>query len=283
MRADLHMHSTASDGQYAPDALMRLAHGAGLDTVALTDHDSMDGVEAAGKAARELGMTLIPGVELSCGAEKEIHILGYGLDMADGALTAFCRAKREEREARGRRMVAQLEANGMFISLERVRELAHGVIARPHVARALVEAGYANGIQDAFDRYLLPGKCGYAPKRDVKVAEAVALIHGAGGVAVLAHPVKLGCGEALLSSLVDEWAGQGLDGLEAYHPSAQSNHAAHLERLAREKGLLVTGGSDFHGERVREDRALGCEVEHWRTMEQDVRALFARIGAGRQA
>lgn len=279
MKADLHMHSTASDGEYAPRALMERAAGAGLDVVALTDHDSVAGVREAEAAARALGIALIPGVELSCGAEKEIHVLGYGLDIGNEALLAFCRERYAEREARARRMVAQLAENGMTISLERVRELARGVIARPHVARALVEAGYANGIQDAFERYLLPGRCGYAPKRDVKVAEAAALIREAGGVAVLAHPMKLACGDALLHALIAEWAGQGIEGVEAYHPSAQNHDAASLAKLARGLDLLVTGGSDFHGEHVREDRRLGCEAGRWETMEGDVRALLARLGA----
>lgn len=277
MQADLHMHSTASDGEYAPGELMRRAKDAGLDTVALTDHDAVEGLSAAREAAQALGMTLICGVELSCGAEKEIHVLGYGVDPEDDGLLRFCRERREERETRAQRMVERLAQNGMTVSLARVRELARGVIARPHVARALIEAGYANGMQDAFERYLLPGRCGYVPKRDVKVAEAAALIRGAGGVAVLAHPMKLACGDALLSSLIAEWAGQGVEGVEAYHPSAQNGDAARLDALARSLGLLVTGGSDFHGEHVRADRRLGCQCARWRTADADVAALRSRL------
>lgn len=277
MKADLHMHSTASDGEYAPQELMRLSKEASLDVVALTDHDSVSGVEQATRAARALGMRLIPGVELSCGADKEIHVLGYGLDVSNKVLTRFCRERREERAFRAQRMVMQLADNGVHISLARVHELARGVIARPHVARAIVEAGYANGIQDAFERYLLPGRCGYAPKQDVKVAEAAALIRGAGGVAVLAHPMKLACGDELLSALITEWSAQGIEGIEVYHPSAQNHDVARLDKLARRLGLLVTGGSDFHGEHVREDRQLACQTARWHTMEKDVRALCARM------
>ena len=166
----------------------------------------------------------------------------------------------------------------MPISLARVRELARGVIARPHVARTLVEAGYASSVSDAFDRYLLPGKCGYVPKRDVKVAKAAQLIHGAGGVAVLAHPMKLKYGDAMLASVVREWAAQGLDGIEVYHPSAQNNHVPTLLRLAHELGLLVTGGSDFHGEHVNPDRKLFGGLDRWTSAQEDTCRLLERIG-----
>ena len=282
MKADLHMHSTASDGVFAPEELMDRAADAGLTLVALTDHDSVAGIEAAQAAAQRRGMRLIPGVELSCGGEKEIHVLGYGFDPADGALLRFCEEHHREREERAQKMVQQLREHGMEITISRVRELARGVIARPHVARALIEAGYASSVRDAFDRFLLPGKCGYVPKANVRVAEAAQLIHDAGGVAVLAHPMKLKMGELALSSVVREWAQQGLDGLEVYHPSAQANHAARLEALARELGLLVTAGSDYHGEAVSPDRHLASECGRWKNMESDAQALLKRIDAAKR-
>ncbi|MCI7737306.1 MAG: PHP domain-containing protein [Clostridiales bacterium] len=276
MKVDLHLHSTASDGTLAPGALVRRAAEEGFTMLALTDHDNVDGIGEAQAAAQEAGIRLVPGVELSCGAQKEIHILGYGIDTQNGPLLAFSRHRREEREARARKMVERLAQAGMTVSLSRVHELARGVVARPHVARALVEAGYASSVSDAFDHFLVPGKCGYVPKEEVRVAQAVALIHGAGGVAVLAHPMQLKLGDMALDALVCEWKGQGLDGLEVYHPSAQNNHAAMLLRLARREGMLVTGGSDFHGEAVRESR-IGEGVERWTDAESDVAALLARI------
>ena len=250
----------------------RRAAEEGFTTLALTDHDTVAGIAEAQAAAREAGIRLIPGVELSCGAQKEIHILGYGIDPQDEPLLAFSRHRREEREARAQKMVERLAQAGMTISLSRVHELARGVVARPHVARALVEAGYASSVSDAFDRFLVPGKCGYVPREDVRVAQAVALIHGAGGIAVLAHPMQLKLGDMAIDALVREWKGQGLDGLEVYHPSAQNNHAAMLLHLARREGLLVTGGSDFHGEAVRESR-IGEGVDRWKDAESDVAAL----------
>ena len=277
MKADLHLHSTASDGTLTPGALVRRAAEEGFDTLALTDHDTVAGIAEAQAAAREAGIRLIPGVELSCGAQKEIHILGYGIDLQNGPLLAFSRHRREERETRARKMVERLAQAGMTVSLERVFELARGVVARPHVARALVEAGYASSVSDAFDRFLVPGKCGYVPREDVRVAQAVELIHGAGGVAVLAHPMQLKLGDMALDAIVREWKGQGLDGLEVYHPSAQNNHVVMLLHLARREGMLVTGGSDFHGEAVRES-CIGEGVDRWTDAESDVRALLVRYG-----
>ena len=169
MKADLHLHSTASDGTLEPDELVALAAEMGFTHLALTDHDSVEGISRAQDAARDCGVTLIPGVELSCGAQKEIHILGYGFDPYDERMLEFCRMRTMERQTRAEKMVRQLRENGAEISLDRVMELARGVVARPHVARALVEAGYANSVSNAFDKYLLPGKCGYVPKTEVKV------------------------------------------------------------------------------------------------------------------
>lgn len=196
MKADLHLHSTASDGTLEPDELVALAAEMGFTHLALTDHDSVEGISRAQDAARDCGVTLIPGVELSCGAQKEIHILGYGFDPYDERMLEFCLpAARWSGRRAPEKMVRQLRENGAEISLDRVMELARGVVARPHVARALVEAGYANSVSNAFDKYLLPGKCGYVPKTEVKVEEAAKLIAGAGGVAVLAHPMELKMGE----------------------------------------------------------------------------------------
>lgn len=281
MKADLHMHSTASDGVYTPEALMNLAADLGCTHVALTDHDSTAGIPFALEAAKRRGMQLIPGVELSCGAQKEIHVLGYGFDPENAALRAFCEARVAQRVARTEAMVQRLCELGKPIEMKRVRELARGVIARPHVARAMMEAGYVTSVADAFDRYLKPGRPAYVPKEDVKVAEAVRLIAQAGGIAVLAHPMELKMGETQLESLIGEWKSQGLSGVEVYHPSAQNNHAAFLYNLARREGMLVTGGSDFHGEAVRKS-SIGEGLDRWRTMESDMQALLERIG-GAQA
>ena len=276
IKADLHMHSTSSDGMYAPDELMRRAAGLGFTHVALTDHDSMAGLLRAREEAQALGLTLIPGVELSCGAQKEIHVLGYGFDPEYSALQAFCAERVRQREARTAAMVQKLQELGKPVKLARVREMARGVMGRPHVARAMLEMGYVNSVSDAFERFLKPGKPAYVPKEDVKVADAVRLIHEAGGVSVLAHPMELKMGDTMLESLIGEWQTQGLDGIEVYHPSAQNNHASFLKHLAERCGLLMTGGSDFHGETVRKTE-IGEGLDRWRSVQEDVNALLARI------
>ena len=276
MKADLHMHSTASDGMLAPQALAGRAAQEGFDLIALTDHDSVEGIARAKEAGRALGMRVLAGVELSCGAEKEIHLLGYGFDPRHPHLLDFCRMKRQSRETRAMEMAARLEQAGKPIDFEYVRSIAKGAFGRPHIAQALVHAGHASSITDAFDRYLRPGKPGYAPKPHVKVADAIALIHEAGGIAVLAHPMELRVGDAMLISLIEEWKAQGLDGLEVYHPSAQNNHARFLDGLARSEGLLVTGGSDFHRDGEKDVR-LGQGLERWTTAEDDVQRLLERL------
>lgn len=276
IKADLHMHSTASDGVLAPDELMKRAASLGFTHVALTDHDCMAGIPLAQETAQALGMTLIPGVELSCGAQKEIHVLGYGFDLENEALLAFCRERVRQREARTAAMVERLCALGKPVEMARVKELARGVMGRPHVARVMLEMGYVNSVSDAFDRFLKPGKPAYVPKEDVKVSEAVRLIREAGGIAVLAHPMELKMGDAMLESLIGEWKGKGLAGLEVYHPSAQNNHTAFLKHLAQREKLLVTGGSDFHGEAVRKTE-IGEGLDRWHSVEDDVCALLARI------
>ncbi len=276
MKADLHMHSTASDGALSPAALAQRAAQMGFDVIALTDHDSVEGVAEAAQAAKALGMTLIPGVELSCGAQREIHVLGYGFDPRDEALLAFCREKRMQRERRTEKMVERLCEIGKPIDLARVRALAGGAVGRPHVARALVEAGHVKSVSEAFDRFLAPGKPGYVPKKELRVADAVALIAKAGGVAVLAHPMEMRCGEMAIEALVGEWKGQGLAGLEVWHPSAANNHAAFLLGLAQREGLLVTGGSDYHGGGAHRGD-IGEGLDRWRAAESDVAALMAAI------
>lgn len=280
MRADLHLHTTASDGTLTPEQLAGRTAGEGFELIAVTDHDSTAGVAQARKAAKELGLTVLTGVELSCGAQKEIHILGYGFDPENAALEQFCAQRRAQRIARTEEMVRRLCALGKPVSLDRVRELARGVMGRPHVARALAEAGHVASVSEAFERYLKPGKPGYVPKEDVRVSEAVRLVREAGGVAVLAHPMELKMGETALESLIHEWKTQGLSGVEVYHPSAQNNHVHALYQMARREGMLVTGGSDFHGETAHRS-SIGEGLERWRTAQEDVAALMAAIEESR--
>ena len=276
MKADLHLHTTASDGTLTPGEIVKRAAAQGFDWIAVTDHDSVEGIAAAQEAGKALGVHVIPAAELSCGLNREIHILGYGFDPQNEALGAYCRRRRESRIERCQEMCRLMTHLGKPVCFGRVMELADGVVGRPHVARAMVEAGHVRSVQEAFDRFLKPGKPGFVPRESVMAQEAIGVITKAGGVAVLAHPMELKMGEASMESLVLEWKAQGLGGLEVYHPSAANNHAASLLKLARREGLLVTGGSDYHGETVRLS-TIGEGLERWKTVEEDMQQLLERI------
>jgi predicted metal-dependent phosphoesterase TrpH len=244
---DLHAHSTASDGLYAPAELVRLAHEAGLTRLGLVDHDTTDGIEEAEAAGEQLGVTVIPGIEINTALPKGIgdaHVLGYYVEYARPAFQRSLQMLRDARERRGERMVERLRAQGLDISWERVRELAGGAIGRPHVARALIEAGYASSVSEAFGRYLGPGRPGYVPRYKLSPENAVLLIKSARGVPVLAHPAFIpDLEESVLAPLVMV----GLQGLECYYGEYAPETVEWLLGLADTYGLIPTGGSDYHG------------------------------------
>jgi 3',5'-nucleoside bisphosphate phosphatase len=241
---DLQVHSTASDGSVAPEAIPALAAAVGLVAFALTDHDTVDGVAAATDAAAAHGIEVIPGVELSAVSNGvEVHLLGLHLSnvatMADRLV-----ALRHDREERARTIVRALQAHGLAITDEDVLQAADGVaIGRPHVANALVARGHVRDRWEAFDRWLGAGKPAYVAKPEFLAADAIALIHAAGGLAVWAHPGTLGRSDAVKSL-----AEVGLDGIEVRHPSQNVEDQRRLQALADHFGLLPSGGSDWHGE-----------------------------------
>jgi predicted metal-dependent phosphoesterase TrpH len=244
---DLHTHSTASDGLHSPEELVRLAHDAGLTTIALVDHDTTDGLDAAIAAGEQLGVTVIPGIEVNTdlpGRQGEAHVLGYYLEYERPAFQAVLRALREARARRGERMVERLRELGLNVTWERVRELAQGAVGRPHVARALIERGYASNVSDAFARYLAPGKPAYIPRYKLAPVDAVRLIKSARGVPVLAHPAGIA---ELRGQVLPELVMAGLQGLECYYGQYDAETVSGLLRLADGYGLIPTGGSDYHG------------------------------------
>src|SRR6185312_6284879 len=190
---DLHVHSTASDGLLSPTEVVTLASQRELSTIALTDHDSTSGIDEAVRAGDRFGVEVVPGIELSTAVSAgELHMLGYLIDPANEELAAQLAKFRDSRERRAEVMVERLNAAGIKVDLERVRELsAGGAIGRPHVARALVESGLASSTSDAFERFLVSGKLGYVPHFRLSPSGAIDLIHSAGGVAVLAHPFSV--------------------------------------------------------------------------------------------
>ncbi|WP_376795335.1 PHP domain-containing protein [Thermogemmatispora sp.] len=244
---DLHTHSTASDGLYAPRVLLQQAHEAGVRVLALTDHDSTEGLEEAATAASQLGIDFIPGIEINTEIPAgEVHMLGYFLHYQQEAFQQALRTLRDARQRRGQRIVELLNEQGIAITWERVRELAQGSVGRPHVAQALVEAGYAQSIEEAFARYIGQGCPAYVPRYKLSPQDAVRLIVSARGLPVIAHPLELP-GPEILRQWLPELCALGLVGLEVYYGPYTPEEEAQLLSLAREFDLIPTGGSDYHG------------------------------------
>ncbi|HEY4216993.1 MAG TPA: PHP domain-containing protein [Gemmatimonadaceae bacterium] len=240
---DLHSHSTASDGSRSPSDVIREAKRVGLAAIALTDHDTLDGIAEATRMGAELGVRVVAGVELSAvEGDVETHILG--LHLSD---TREMEAKlvelREMRRGRAERIVARLNELGVRVELAAVLEqAAGGAIGRPHVARAMIAEGWAVDFRDAFDRYLGNGKPAYVGKDRLAIVDAIGLIHRAGGLAILAHPSHGGTRER-----IEALAAQGMDGVEVRHPSHSSEDTMRLSALVAHYSLVPSGGSDWHG------------------------------------
>ncbi len=257
---DLHTHSTASDGTTPPQKLGALAAEAGLSAIALTDHDTTAGHAQCKTGCTKAGVEFVPGIEVSCDRGKPVgamHILGYFVDGKTPALKDVIAELHEAREQRAPHVVEKLNALGCDISLEQIRNTAGcAMIGRPHIAAVLVEQGYAKSIKDAFNRYIGQGAPAYVRKDNMPTGRAIAAIHAAGGLAVLAHPVQLRCDDdeelaAVIGRLID----QGLDGMEVYHCDHDAALVEQYTQFAKRHDLLMTGGSDFHG--TRKPIALG--------------------------
>lgn len=249
---DLHLHSSASDGTLSPQQTVVAALALGMQVIALADHDTVQGVGPALEAARGALLVVVPAVEINTDYEgREVHLLGYFIEPTSEDLARSLRALREARRERNRAMLRRLAQLGRPVEESRVEEIARGEsVGRPHIAAALVQAGYAASGQQAFDRWLGRGKPAFVPRPSFTPQQAIAVIQGAGGIAVLAHPAKGGA-EGLLPRL----AGAGLQGLEAFHTDHSPRAVARYLALARQLGLLITGGSDSHGPGA--DRPVG--------------------------
>jgi len=257
MRIDLHSHSTASDGRLSPTQLVKLARDRDIATLAITDHDTLRGVAEAQSAGARIGVRVIAGIEISTlfNGSKEAHVLGYGMRPTDDATRATIASLQPRRASRARAILERLAALGVPVPFDAVAALAgDGMIGRPHIARAMIAAGHVPDLQSAFDRFLAEGQPAFVPNDALTPAEAVELIHAAHGVAVLAHPCLFqGDLEALFTSML----AAGLDGIEIYHPDNPPAARPALLARAQRHGLLVTGGSDFHGLSTDGDASLG--------------------------
>ena len=277
---DLHTHSNASDGVLPPAVLVAEAARWGLRTLGLTDHDTTAGVGEAVAAGARFGVEIIPGVELSTGSDgdREIHLLGYFIDPEDAKLQARLAEFAHGRRVRVERIVERLTAVGAPVELERVFELAGpGTVGRPHVARALIERGHVATVAEAFERFLRSGRPGFVPRYKVEPERAIALVAGAGGVPVLAHPLGTGDVEGTLGRLVPV----GLRGLEVYYGEYDEATRASLREVADRWGLIPTGGSDFHGAGFKPGRDLGGPPVPPESVDR-LRAAAREIAAGRR-
>ncbi|CAN5845634.1 PHP domain-containing protein [soil metagenome] len=254
-KVDLHCHSTASDGLLSPTELVAKALAAELRVIALTDHDTIEGVPEAQTAAATTGLEVIPGIELSSSSgSHELHILGYFVDQDSKRLndhTRWCQEKRVERIGR---MCQRLDSLGLPVSFDQVLALSgSGSVGRPHIGQVMIAHGYVDSIGEAFNRYLATGRPAFIPRENVTPVLAITAINDAHGVAVLAHPLFTANFQQLLPGLHND----GLAGLEAYYGEYDQPSRDRLASVARQHGLIPTGGSDYHGDGFKEGRGLG--------------------------
>lgn len=262
---DLHIHSTASDGTLTPTEIVSVARHQNLAAIALTDHDTVAGVNEARRFANQCGLQFLSGIEISASPpggfniKGSLHILGYGIRPDDPQLNAILARLQKARYDRNPKIIDRLNQLGISITLKEVeKEVVSGLLGRPHIARVMVKKGQAASIDDAFDHYLGQGKPAYVDKFRIEWDQAIQLIRQAGGVAVLAHPVLIELPtKNSLESILKQLMSSGLQGLEVYYPDHTPEDVARYKALARGMGLIETGGTDYHGS-LKPDIQMGC-------------------------
>ena len=255
-RIDLHVHTTASDGTCTPTEVVHLAKEKGLAAIAITDHDTVAGYDEAAKAGEELGIEVVPGIEISTRYLGPVHILGYYLDPDSAGLTEVSSWLVKDRDRRNERIVALMRADGLDVDYERMRERFGAVIGRPHFAKMLVEMGIAQSINDAFARFVERGQKYYVARNFLPIERSIRLIRESGGVPVMAHPFQYKLNDAQLRELIGLCIKNGLMGMECRYSGYSEEQCRYLLSLAKEYALIPTGGSDFHGS-VKPHIALG--------------------------
>lgn len=272
--ADMHSHTTCSDGIMTPSRLMEKAEAVGLRAISITDHDTMDAYKVLKTEGYNGPVKLIPGIEVSCTeGGRDVHILGYYVRSTDTQVQEYITFFKTDRERRAREMVERLQRLRVDISFDEVLDHAGDApIGRPHVAAVMVQRGFSKNLQNAFDVYLDTGKPAFVSKAPYTVKLAAEMIHGAGGIAVIAHPGKTYHDPRLFLGLRTS----GIDGVEVYHPSHWFVTREYYKTLAQQHGLLITGGSDYHGSRDYDERNLGV----YGVTQEHLDAIMEKVNAG---
>lgn len=256
---DLHVHTTASDGQYSPSEIIQKAGEKNISVIAITDHDTVSGNEEAAAAAKKAGITFVPGVELSINFPTgEFHLLGLGLKKISPGFQNILDKVVENRHIRNSQIIDKMRADGVDITLDEMyREFPDTILGRPHFAAMLMKKGIVKHRQQAFDRFLAHGRPWYVKKTGTNLDDAIIAIKESGGAPVIAHPMSLFISWGKLPDTLKDFYERGVVGMEAFHPGARVTECLRLEELAHKIGYFVTAASDFHGEKIRADRKLG--------------------------
>ena len=261
---DLHIHTSASDGSHTPNEIVEIAQQLRLEALSITDHDTIDGVKEILATGLLKTIKFVPGIEISAAAPKSskldgsLHLLGYGIDPDNNDLNKLLVLLHQSRANRVPHIVDKLYQLGIHLSITEIKKQAQkSILGRPHIAKALVSHGYANSVDDAFNRFLGKGKPAYADKFRITCQTAIETIKAAGGLAVLAHPFLIDHNFEKIENLVDLMIPLGLAGIECIYPEHTKAATSFYKSLAKRKGLLITGGTDFHGPDVRPGICLG--------------------------
>lgn len=256
---DLHSHSTASDGEFSPRDLVALAIEKNVNVLALTDHDTFDGIEEGKQAAQNRDITFIPGIELNIQRSRgEFHLLGLGIKEPSASLIKICKQLQDGRLSRNQQIIEKMQQDGFPVNYQELKEMFPSqILGRPHLAAYLVEKKVVKKRQLAFDKYLGKGRPYYVERTAADLYDAIYAIKDSGAVPVLAHPLSLYVSWGKMEETLSELKEAGIEGLEAWHPGTRVGEAIRLEEMAKKLGFFVTAGSDFHGPNVRGDRKLG--------------------------